>query len=133
WWRGGVQRGGGTASRGKDAFVYDPMDLGGGENVEGTDPKKKTAALDQTFAVSIGKDGLVYHTEPLPNETPFVGCPALTLWVSIDTPDVDLECDLYEIQPDGASIALWSDVRRLRYRESLRGAKLVQPGEIVRC
>ena len=130
--RSGVQRGGGTASTGTDAFVYDPMDLRRGENVEGTDPKEKTAALDQTFALSIGKDGLVYHTEPLANETPFVGCPALTLWVSIDTPDVDLECDLYEIQPDGTSIALWSDIRRLRYRESLREAKLVKAGEIVR-
>jgi predicted acyl esterase len=62
-----------------------------------------------------------------------VGCPALNLWVSIDTPDIDLECDLYEIQPDGTSIALWSDLRRLRYRESLREAKLVKPGEVVRC
>src|SRR5437016_5687276 len=114
-------------------FTYDPLDTIRGENVEGIDPKEKTAALDQTFALSIGKDGLVYHTEPLANETPFVGCPALTLWVSIDTPDVDLECDLYEIQPDGTSIALWSDIRRLRYRESLREAKLVKPGEIVRC
>jgi putative CocE/NonD family hydrolase len=120
-------------NNGMDAFVYDPMDLRRGENVEGTDPKEKTAALDQTFALSIGKDGLVYHTDPLPNETPLVGCPAVNLWVSIDTPDVDLECDLYEIQPDGTSIALWSDLRRLRYRESLRDAKLVKPGEVVRC
>ena len=57
----------------------------------------------------------------------------LSLWISIDTPDTDFEADLYEIQPDGTSIALWSDVRRLRYRESLREAKLVKPGEIVKC
>jgi putative CocE/NonD family hydrolase len=120
-------------NNGADAFVYDPMDLRRGENVEGTDPKEKTAAIDQTFALSIGKDGLVYHTDPLPNETPLVGCPALSLWLSIDTPDIDLECDLYKIQPDGTSIALWSDLRRLRYRESLREAKLVKPGEVVRC
>jgi predicted acyl esterase len=69
----------------------------------------------------------------LPKETPLVGCPTVTLWVSIDTPDVDLEADLYEIQPDGTSIALWSDLRRLRYRESLRDAKLLKPGEIVKC
>jgi uncharacterized protein len=131
--RAGVQRGEGAASTETDAFVYDPMDLRRGENVEGTDPKEKTAAIDQTFALSIGKDGLVYHTDPLPNETPLVGCPALSLWLSIDTPDVDLECDLYEIQPDGTSIALWSDLRRLRYRESLLDAKLVKPGEVVRC
>ena len=83
--------------------------------------------------MSIGKDGLVYHTDPLPNETPLIGCPALTLWISVDTPDVDLSADLYEIQPDGTSIALWSDLRRVRYRGSLREAKLVKPGEIVRC
>jgi hypothetical protein len=120
-------------STGADTFVYDPMDLHRGENVEGTDPKEKTAAIDETFALSIGKDGLVYHTDPLQNETPLVGCPVVNLWVSIEAPDVDLECDLYEIQPDGTSIALWSDLRRLRYRDSLREAKLVKPGEIVRC
>jgi predicted acyl esterase len=54
----------------------------------------------------------------------------LTLWISIDTPDVDLSADLYQIQPDGASIALWSDLRR---RGSLGEAKLVKLGEIVRC
>ena len=127
------RRGGGAASTSADQFTYDPLDTHRGENVEGTDPKEKTAALDQTFALSIGKDGLVYHTDPLSNETPLVGCPAVNLWVSIDTPDVDLECDLYEIQPDGTSIALWSDLRRLRYRESLHESKLVKPGEIVRC
>jgi putative CocE/NonD family hydrolase len=120
-------------SEGSDAFVFDPLDTTRGETVEGIDPREKTAGIDQTYALSIGKDGLVYHTEPLPNETPLVGCPALTLWVSIDTPDVDFSADLYEIQPDGASIALWSDIRRLRYRESLREAKLVKPGEIVKC
>jgi len=35
--------------------------------------ERKTAAIDQTFALSIGKDGLVYHTVR-PNETPLVGC-----------------------------------------------------------
>ncbi len=127
------QRGEGTAAPSADVFLYNPMDIQRGENVEGTDPKEKTAAIDQTFALSIAKDGLVYHTESLPNETPMIGCPALTLWVSVDTPDVDLSADLYEIQPDGTSIALWSDLQRLRYRESLREPKLVKPGEIVRC
>jgi len=120
-------------SEGSDMFTYEPLDTTRGEMVEGTDPKEKTAGIDQTYALSIGNDGLVYHKDPLPNETPLVGCPALTLWVSIDTPDVDLSADLYEIQPDGTSVALWSDIRRLRHRESLREAKLVKPGEIVKC
>jgi putative CocE/NonD family hydrolase len=121
------------STEGSDTFIYDPLDTTRGETVDGTDPKEKTAGIDQTYALSIGKDGLVYHTEPLPKETLLVGCPALTLWLSIDTPDVDLWAHLYEIQPDGTSIVLWSDIRRLRYRDSLREANLVKPGEIVRC
>ena len=116
-------------NEGADQYVNDPMDTSRGENVEGVEPKDKTAAIDQSFALCIGKDGLVYHTGPLPKETPLVGCPKVSLWVSIDTPDTDLQADLYEIQPDGTSIALWNDVRRLRYRESLREAKLVKPDE----
>jgi uncharacterized protein len=120
-------------SQGADQFVNDPLDTNRGENVEGVEPRDKTAGIDQSFALCIGQDGLVYHSEPLAKETPFVGCPKVSLWVSIDTPDTDLQCDLYEIQPDGTSIALWSDIRRLRYRESLREAKLVKPGEITKC
>jgi hypothetical protein len=119
--------------QGVDKFNYDPLDTRRGEFVEGAEPNDKTAGVEQRLALSIAEDGLVYHTAPLPNETSLVGCPAVTLWVGIDTPDVDLECDLYEIQPDGTSIGLWSDLRRLRYRDSLREAKLVRPGEIVKC
>ena len=120
-------------SQGTDQFVNDPLDIHRGVDIEGVEPKDKTAGIDQSFALCIGKDGLVYHTDPLPKETPLVGCPKVSLWVSIDTPDTDLEADLYEIQPDGTSISLWNDLRRLRYRESLREAKLVKPGEIVKC
>jgi putative CocE/NonD family hydrolase len=118
---------------GADEYVYDPLDLHRGEMTEGPDRNEKISLLDQSYALNIGGDGLVYHTEPFAAETEFIGCPQLTLWVSIDTPDTDLSADLYEIQPDGISIYLWGDLRRLRYRESLRAAKLVAPGEIVRC
>src|SRR5207302_105428 len=100
------------ANEGLDTFIYDPLDTTHGETVDGIDPKEKTAGIDQTYASSIGKDGLVYHTEPLPKETPLIGCPAVTLWASIDTPDVDLSAHLFEIQPDGTSIALCIDIRR---------------------
>jgi putative CocE/NonD family hydrolase len=133
----GVFRSGGLTEKqpnqGADEYINDPLDTHRGEEVEGVEPKDKTAVVDQSFALCIGKDGLVYHTDPLPKETPLIGCPKVSLWVSIDTQDTDLEADLYEIQPDGTSIALWNDLRRLRYRESLREAKLVKPGEIVKC
>src|SRR5438094_808146 len=99
--------------------------------------KSPASSLDpqrlSILMICIDNDGLVYHTELLPMETPRIGCPAVTLWLSIDTPDVDLSAHLYEIQPDGTSIALWSDIRRLRYRELLREENLVKAGEIVRC
>ena len=120
-------------NEGADQYINDPLDTHRGEDVEGVEPNDKSAGIDQRFALCISKDGLVYHTDPLPNETPLIGCPKLTVWVSIDTPDTDLQADLYEIQPDGTSIALWSDLRRLRYRDSLREAKLAKAGEIVRC
>src|SRR5688572_7424302 len=118
---------------GADKFTYDPLDTRRGENVDGVEGNEKTALLDQRYALSIGDDGLVYHTDPLPNETPLVGCPQVTLWISVDTPDTDLTVDLSEIQPDGTSIALWGDIRRLRYRDSARQEKLLKPGEIVKC
>jgi putative CocE/NonD family hydrolase len=121
------------SANGADQFTYNPLDTRRGETVEGVEPNDKRAVIDQRLPLSIGDDGLVYHTMQLPDETPLVGCPSVTLWVSIDTPDIDFEADLYEIQPDGTSIALWSDLRRLRYRESLREAKLVNPGEVVKC
>jgi hypothetical protein len=133
----GVFRSGSLAEKqpngGSDKYTYDPLDVTRGEVVDSIDANEKTAGLDQAYPLSIGQDGLVYHTEPLPKETALVGCPAVTLWLSVDTPDVDLSAHLYEIQPDGTSIILWTDVRRLRYRDSLREAKLVTPGQIVRC
>ena len=117
---------------GSDHYTYDPLDLRRGE-MEGAVADDKKQNLDQRYALSIGQDGLVYHTEPLPEGRALVGVPVVTLYLSVDTPDTDLSADLYEIEPDGTSIALWSDLRRLRYRESLREAKSVRPGEIVKC
>ena len=119
-------------SGGADRFTYDPLDTRRGERSRRAPSlTTKLAGVDQRFPMSIGNDGLVYHTDPLPKEMPLVGCPQLTLWLSIDTPDTDLSADLYEIQPDGTSIALWSDLRRLRYRESLYHEKLIKGEEIV--
>ena len=120
------------AGTGTDEYIYDPLDTHRGEEVENVE-NEKTAGVDQRRALNIGKDGLVYHSEPVSKETTLVGCPKLTLWISPDAPDTDVTAELDEILADGTSIALWSDVRRLRYRESVRQEKLVNLGEAVRC
>jgi putative CocE/NonD family hydrolase len=117
---------------GADQFTYDPLDNRRGE-MQGVEDRSKTYLLDQTDALSIVGDGLVYHSAPVEAETPFIGCPEMSLWLTVDVPDTDISADLYEILPDGTSISIWSDVRRLRYRESVREQKLVNPGEIIRC
>jgi hypothetical protein len=119
-------------TQGADEYTYDPLDLHRGEQVD-SESNEKTAGIDQRFALSIGDDGLVYHSQPISSEATLTGCPKLTLWLSLDVPDTDLSADLDEILPDGTSIGIWSDVRRLRYRESQRQEKFVKTGEIVRC
>jgi uncharacterized protein len=89
--------------------------------------------IDERRALSIEKDGLVYHSERVTQETALIGCPKLTLWVCPRVPDTDIAIELDEILADGTSIALWTDVRRLRYRGSVRQENLVKPDETVRC
>src|SRR5436190_17448234 len=120
------------AGTGADEYIYDPLDTHRGEEIDNV-VNEKTDAVDQRRALNIGKDGLVYHSEPVSKETTLVGCPKLTLWISPGVPDTDITAELDEILADGTSIALWSDVRRLRYRDSVRQEKLVKLGEIVRC
>jgi hypothetical protein len=78
------------------------LDTHRGENVEGIDPKEKTAALDQTFALSIGKDGLVYHTDRYRTKFRW-WVPRANCGYSIDTPDIDLECDCMKSNPTGTA------------------------------
>jgi predicted acyl esterase len=50
--------------------------------------------------------------------------------MAIDSPDTDFQVMLYEIKPDGQSIALSVDRMRARYRESLKRETPVKPGEL---
>ena len=127
----------GTLSRigphqGSDRFTYDPMDTRRGQLLDAA-ANKEGELLDRRYAESIDQDGLIYETPPLAQETDLIGCPSLHLWLSLDAPDADLEAYLYEIQPDGTNIRLWTHTCRLRYRESLREPEPVTPGAIVAC
>jgi predicted acyl esterase len=48
----------------------------------------------------------------------------------MDVPDTDFAVTLYEILPDGGSIALTSHTQRARYRTSLERETLITPSEI---
>ena len=117
------------ASPRADHYVYDPLDT---RLAELESEEIQNPLTDQRYAVNLFGAALVYHSAPMPKETELTGWVRLTVWLSMDVPDTDLAATLYEIKADGTSIALTSDVKRARYRQSLRQETLVTPGETDR-
>jgi putative CocE/NonD family hydrolase len=121
-----------------DKYTYDPLDTRPGE-VEvrlGGEPDSynimMTNAKSQRYALNLFGNGLIYHSEPFPEETEITGYVKLVAWIAMDVEDTDFMVTLHEIMPDGTSIQLTDDALRARYRESPREEKLVTPGEITR-
>ncbi len=111
-----------------DSFVYDPLDT---RPAELEKEEVENYLTDESYALNLFGNGLVYHTKPFAESTEVSGYTKLVLWISMDVPDADFQATLYEIMPDGKSISLASDRLRARFRESLREEKLVKPGEIL--
>ncbi len=109
-----------------DRYVYDPLDTRPVEFRQ----EEENALTDQRQVLALQGEGLVYHTEPFPEPTEITGYVKLKVWLAVDVRDTDFEVVLSEIQPNGTSVLLTSDLLRARYRESLRQAKLVEPGRI---
>ncbi len=110
-----------------DHFIYDPLDT------RTLDLQKRdldAPFLDQAGALILNGNGVVYHTDPIAEPLEITGYVRMQVWLSMDVKDTDFEADLFEIRSDGSSVFLASDLRRARYRESLRKEKLVTPGEV---
>jgi|HubBroStandDraft_4_1064222.scaffolds.fasta_scaffold01242_11 putative CocE/NonD family hydrolase len=75
---------------------------------------------------------LIYHSAPFPADTELSGFFKLSAWLSIDQPDTDFGVAVYEIDNNGNSILLTTDVIRARYRESLREEKLIRTRDPLR-
>lgn len=112
-----------------DHFVYDPLDT----RPAALEQKEVSAYLtDQTHAMNLFGNGLVYHSEPFNADTEVTGYIHLVAWMALDVPDTDFAAEVDEIKADGTSVQLTSDILRARYRDSLMEEKLVKPGEINR-
>jgi uncharacterized protein len=110
-----------------DSWTYDPLDTRPG--VAESDDDGSGLTSQRSVLNSFG-DQVIYHSAPFPESIEITGFAKLTLWLKMDVPDTDLDADLYEILPDGASVALTSATMRARYRESLREAKPVVAGRV---
>jgi putative CocE/NonD family hydrolase len=110
-----------------DSWVYDPLDTRPG-NAEPEDDDNSLTS--QRAELNLFGEGVIYHSELFTEATEIAGFAKLAAWLKMDVPDTDLEADLYEILPNGGSVALTSATMRARYRDSLREAKAVVPGKI---
>jgi hypothetical protein len=109
-----------------DSWIYDPLDNRSGDAEPVENPSYLT---NQQGEVNLFGEGAIYHSEPFVAQTEVTGFVKLTLWLTMDVADTDLDADLYEILSDGTSIALTSATMRARYRNSLRDAKPVSAGK----
>jgi putative CocE/NonD family hydrolase len=115
--------GAGAAS---DKWTYDPLDTRPGDAESDDDAAGLTS---QRGVMNTYGNGAIYHSEPFGEATEVTGFLKLTVWLTMDVPDTDLEAEVYEILPGGESVALTGATMRARYCESLRQEKLVTPGK----
>lgn len=108
-----------------DRYVYDPLDTRKAERESSDD-----YIVDQSEVVMTDGDGLVYHSAPFAGATEISGYLRFEAWFEMDVPDTDINVTLYEILPDGSSIALTGETQRARYRGSLSEATPMTPGQV---
>jgi hypothetical protein len=108
-----------------DKWTYDPLDTRPAEAA----PDDDAGLTSQWEVLNTFGNGAIYHSKPFAEATEITGFLKLTIWLTMDVPDTDLEAEVYEILPGGGSVNLTGATMRARYRESLRQEKLVTPGK----
>jgi len=112
-----------------DLFTYDPLDL---RPADLEREEIKNYNTDQRYCLNLFGNGVIYHSDPFPEDTEIVGTPRFSAWIAMDVPDTDFVVRLFEILPDGTSVALADDIARARYRKSLRSQELIESNVINR-
>ena len=114
-----------------DDFVYDPADpvpsLGGQACCTGMNTG--AGAYDQS-EIEAREDVLVYTSPVLEAGLEVTGPLEAVLYVSSDALDTDFTMKLVDVHPDGTAYNIQEAARRVRYREGLTGAVLMEPGEV---
>lgn len=113
-----------------DAWTNDPLDTRFGRQ---NDADQVANYLeDQTGAMDLLGAGAVYTSPLFTRDVTLAGSPRMVAYISADVPDTDLICYLYQIMPDGTSVALSNDILRARYRNSDREPQFLTPGKVER-
>ncbi len=113
-----------------DTFTYDPMNpvptLGGQVILPGPNA---TGPRDQ-IEVEKRDDVLIYSTPVLEKAVEVTGNLKLKLFISSSAPDTDFTAKLVDVYPNGKAMLLSTGIRRVRYRNSLEKAELMEPGKV---
>jgi len=109
-----------------DSYTYDPLVV----HPKDDSDKQAQWLTDQSSALTINQDGLVYHSEPFEAPITLAGEITASLWLSMNVKDTDMVASLYEIRSDGSSVFLAYSSMRARYRNSLEKPELVTLGTI---
>jgi putative CocE/NonD family hydrolase len=132
-------------------YCYDPNDpvptiggnlssVGGLLDAGGFDQRCRSDTLfahDQ-LPLSERRDVLVFQTEPLKEDVEVTGPVVVHLFVSSSTADTDFTAKLLDVYPRSADYPLGFDlnlgdsITRMRYRNSLTKAELMEPGHVYR-
>ena len=118
---------GGNISSGGEILLQGAWDQRGGEHVWNA---------QEPIPLSARNDVLVFQTEPLEEDIEVTGEISVKLWASSSAVDTDFTAkliDVYPPSPDfpgGFDLNIGDGIVRARFRESLDGEKLMEPGTI---
>jgi uncharacterized protein len=92
---------------------------------------------EDSLPLSARSDVVVFQTPPLERDVEVTGRLIVELWASSDGTDTDFTAKLVDVYPPsrddpaGVDLNVADSIVRARYRESLRAAKLLEPGQPV--
>ena len=121
-----------TDSAETDQYRYDPrhpVPSLGGANCCGV--ATTSGARDQR-PIEHRSDVLVYTTEFLTEDLEIVGPVTLVLYAASSAVDTDFVAKLIDVYPDGRAINVAEGILPARYRNGLRQAELMEPGEVYK-
>jgi putative CocE/NonD family hydrolase len=98
--------------------------------------RPETLFAREQLPLSERRDVLVFQTEPLPEDVEVTGPVVVNLFVSSSATDTDFTAKLIDVYPRSADFPLGFDlnlgdsITRMRYRNSLEKAELMEPGTV---
>ena len=118
---------GGNISSGNDIMLQGAWDQRGGPHVWN---------WQQPIPLSARNDVLVFQTEPLKEDLEVTGELEVKLWISSTAVDTDITAKLVDVYPPnsdfsgGFDLNIADGILRLRFRDSLKSEKLMEPGKV---